>query len=190
MRSYDGNGYRLIVIDEDDDMLHSIIIGPGLVLCQSGRWRILPAYKNVAPIHVGPMQGVELQGYGMLERIEPGVISAVIDTGIYTYDNLQHAALLATIHVNQKPWGNELEVQSAQRRHQLKLITVDDGERTSEQYHREKDEVSIHVDCCSTVVHVPPMQTHRVVGPHTYFEASTYHPDDVVRLSDDYGRTS
>ena len=88
--------------------------------------------------------------------------------------------------IHHKPWGYEVEVMTNARRIQLKRLHIREGQRTSEQYHEMKDEVMVYMDGVGK--HVVPMEVHRVEGPADYFEASTYHPEDVVRTADDYGR--
>jgi len=39
-------------------------------------------------------------------------------------------------------------------------------------------------------IRIFPGERHRVTGPLQYLEISTYAPDDVVRLEDDYGRAT
>jgi len=101
-----------------------------------------------------------------------------------------------------KPWGGEyiMRINNAL----MKVIRVDDGHRTSLQYHREKHEVHWLLNGTGTLEGSPddiygrprpsppyvmsPGSIHRAVGPLLIFEMSTNHPDDVVRLEDDYRR--
>lgn len=108
-----------------------------------------------------------------------------------------------------KPWGREL-IYANTERYIGKIIEVEAGSRLSLQYHRHKDE-SIYVleGTLSLVIgesadalethdlpagsswHVRPGVVHRFAAPHgvvRVLEVSTPHPDDVVRVSDDYGR--
>lgn len=107
-----------------------------------------------------------------------------------------------------KPWGYELIVNTGLL--QLKFIHVDRGEECSLQYHEAKDEVIFIVGGDGHVlewyqhgrssgspirhlggsngVRIRPGVVHRSVGPLDLIEVSTYHPDDVVRLSDRYRR--
>lgn len=99
-----------------------------------------------------------------------------------------------------KPWGVMHEVHVPRRDLLIKQITVNAGHQTSKQFHQEKDELIIilggsgHVLINDEPHYAPPLirilpgTVHRVVGPLTYLELSTYHPNDVVRLEDDYGR--
>ncbi len=108
-----------------------------------------------------------------------------------------------------KPWGREV-IYAATELYIGKIIEIDQGARLSLQYHQRKDE-TIYVldgtlrlviggaeDALTTrdldpgaSVRVTPGQVHRYQAPHgpvRVLEVSTPHPDDVVRLSDDYGR--
>lgn len=113
-----------------------------------------------------------------------------------------------TAKVVTKNWGEERWL--AQGPFALKVIRVDPGQRTSLQYHEEKEEanfvltgagrlhyqdeqsrtiVSLAIER-GTVVHVRPGVVHRIeaVTPLLLIEASTPQLDDVVRLEDDWGR--
>jgi mannose-6-phosphate isomerase-like protein (cupin superfamily) len=107
-----------------------------------------------------------------------------------------------------KRWGRErwlVEYPFA-----MKVIEVDAGQRTSLQYHEEKEETNFVLAGTArlhyrddntgnvtsldlgpgTVVHVKPRVIHRIeaVTPLLLVEASTPQLDDVVRLEDDWGR--
>ena len=100
-----------------------------------------------------------------------------------------------------KPWGAEVIVDPSPFG-LLKLIDVEDGERTSLQSHNAKDEVIIPVEgeggvmvngtksiySVGNEVHIRPDMIHRTKGPTLFFEGSTYHPNDVIRHEDDYAR--
>jgi mannose-6-phosphate isomerase len=108
----------------------------------------------------------------------------------------------------EKPWGHE--VWWADTDHYAgKLLVVDAGHRLSVQLHREKDETSYVLSGKVLVLQGPSAEelTERVMEPgsswrnepglvHTFealedstvLEVSTPHLDDVVRLSDRYGR--
>ena len=109
-----------------------------------------------------------------------------------------------------KPWGREV-IYAQTELYIGKLIEIEQGQRLSLQYHRLKDE-TIHVleGTLSLVVgpapdalqtrdlqagcsaRITPGTVHRYAapyGPVRILEVSTPHPDDVVRLADDYGRT-
>lgn len=109
-----------------------------------------------------------------------------------------------------KPWGFE-EIFVHTDRYVGKLIHVDDQQRLSRQYHVVKDE-TIYVKSGEMVLEInspsdplyrqvvlregesfriAPGLVHRfcaLVGPVDIIEVSTPELDDVVRLSDDYGR--
>lgn len=114
----------------------------------------------------------------------------------------------ADVDLVRKPWGTERMFTT----HDfiLKIITINQGHRTSLQYHRRKEEL-IHVLSGSGGVHIypkdkfdpqgnymkvgegervfiPPMNMHRSVGPVTLLEITSLENDDVVRVSDDYDR--
>lgn len=102
-----------------------------------------------------------------------------------------------------KPWGREIWWAEAPA-YLGKIIEVRAGHRLSLQYHREKletlhfyrgegrltvagEEVPIRPGLSVTV---QPGVPHRIAATTDLFilEASTSHPEDVVRLDDAYGR--
>jgi len=108
----------------------------------------------------------------------------------------------------QKPWGYELWF--AETKHYIgKILFVRAGSRLSLQYHISKDE-SIYLykgrmefwsgtsvnSLNKTILeegearHIPPGLLHRfcALTDCFIFEVSTPHPDDVVRVEDDYDR--
>jgi len=107
-----------------------------------------------------------------------------------------------------KPWGHEL-IWAHTERYVGKLLVIETGRRLSFQYHEAKDEW-IHVlegrllltleDDAGTVAdrelgagegaRVPTGRRHRytAIERATLIEVSTPELDDVVRLSDDFGR--
>ena len=105
-----------------------------------------------------------------------------------------------------KPWGHEEMLFWGE--YVVKLLHIRAGHRLSLQYHIEKTETLmvhrgialIYLDGESRiyrageVIHVPAGVEHRIAagghGDVDIFEVSTPQLDDVVRLSDDYGRTS
>ena len=110
--------------------------------------------------------------------------------------------------VVEKPWGRETTLE-ANEHYAFKKLEMNAGHRCSLQYHAEKHEtIYVHngilqvttgdtVDNLSDrilkegdVIIIPPGQIHRMKAIETaiYLEASTPHMNDVVRLSDDYGR--
>ncbi len=111
-------------------------------------------------------------------------------------------------HVD-KPWGNEL-IWAHTDRYVGKIITIDPGKRLSLQYHELKDEslivlegtLRLHLEGDDGEIRLhdlEPGENSRIpVGKKHRFEAldkqvrlvevSTPEIDDVVRLSDDFGR--
>lgn len=112
-----------------------------------------------------------------------------------------------------RPWGNMMEISAPKCDFTLKWLEVHDGARTSLQFHRYKYEMLIFVGqgtgfaeiqadvtadptvdamlkrVTETCAVIPPLTAHRVTGPLTYLEVSTYDDDtDTIRLADDYGR--
>jgi quercetin dioxygenase-like cupin family protein len=107
-----------------------------------------------------------------------------------------------------KPWGHEIWWANTDH-YAGKLLVVDAGHRLSVQLHREKDETSYLLSGKLLVLQGPSADelTERVIEPggswrnepgvvhtlealedSTVLEVSTPHLDDVVRLSDRYGR--
>lgn len=115
--------------------------------------------------------------------------------------------------VQVKPWGQETIFAAGQHGYVGKLIAVRAGQSLSLQYHDEKDETLLVVSGEALVetgptqeglvsrrlrvgecVHLPATVLHRVtaVGDLVFAEVSSAAPgwrEDVVRLSDRYGRT-
>ena len=110
-----------------------------------------------------------------------------------------------------KPWGREIIY--AHSEHYLgKVIEISEGHRLSLQAHVEKDEtiyvlegrLALTVGSAPETVQTRGMEpgeafriragtVHRFAAPHgavRILEVSTPHPDDVVRFSDDYGRSA
>ena len=109
-----------------------------------------------------------------------------------------------------KPWGHEL-IFAHTARYAGKLLCIRKGHRLSKQYHVRKEEtfflqagrVRVELeapDGTARVVilepgealHLVPGTRHRTeaMEESVIFEVSTPELDDVVRLSDDYGRTA
>lgn len=108
----------------------------------------------------------------------------------------------------EKPWGNE-EIWADCRSYLGKIITINPGCRLSRQYHVHKEE-TIRVlhgllllevgegEQIETsrmhqgeIFHVEPGTIHRFCAENeivVLLEVSTYYPDDVVRIDDDYKR--
>ena len=106
-----------------------------------------------------------------------------------------------------KPWGYELRFICTDR-YAGKVLVIHAGHQLSLQYHEHKDEAIFiqegtlelvldrEGECVETLQpgdsrHLPPGTVHRfrAVTDCTLFEVSTPEMDDVVRISDDYGRT-
>ena len=109
-----------------------------------------------------------------------------------------------------KPWGYEL-VWANTDRYLGKVLHVNKGEALSLQYHERKDEFQYVVAGCVDIeiggedgaltthrmrpgdtLHIKPGTRHRLtaIEDTDIFEVSTPEGDDVVRLSDRYGRAS
>ena len=120
---------------------------------------------------------------------------------------------ITTSAIQVKPWGNEVLFAAGENHYVGKIITVHAGQALSLQYHDRKDE-TIRVmsgeatlehgpsaDLLSTrvmrpgdTVHLAPSVVHRLtaITDTVLVEVSTAGPgwrDDVVRLSDRYGRS-
>lgn len=108
----------------------------------------------------------------------------------------------------EKPWGYEL-IWARTDRYVGKILHVDAGHVLSCQYHNVKDE-TMHVlrgelilrlghgdglterrFVAGESVHIPPTMVHQIeaVTDTDVLEASTPELDDLVRLSDRYGRS-
>jgi mannose-6-phosphate isomerase len=106
--------------------------------------------------------------------------------------------------VVEKPWGREIWYADHDK-YAGKVLEVTAGQRLSLQKHAIKEEtlylLSGHVTLTfgdaqydwlpGTLVHIPTGTVHRfeAVEDSVLLEVSTPHLDDVIRLSDDYGRT-
>jgi len=112
--------------------------------------------------------------------------------------------------VIEKPWGKEevIEINSV---YMVKRLTLHKGERCSLQYHNKKKEtiyvltgklniytgenkeqLSVKEYLPNESITIEPGVIHRMeaVEESIYLEASTPEMDDVVRLSDDYERST
>lgn len=107
----------------------------------------------------------------------------------------------------EKPWGSETWV-AVNEHYAFKVIRLNNGSRTSLQYHNFKEEhiylwegkllvEEDHGDILETVeynageiMHNPPLAKHRLlaVEDSVFFEVSTPQLDDVIRVEDDYQR--
>ena len=111
--------------------------------------------------------------------------------------------------VVEKPWGREV-IYASNELYIGKIIEINEGARLSLQLHEQKDETIYVLDGTLRLVigdsvdtlttrdlaegvsfRVQTGQVHRYQAPHgsvRVLEVSTPHPNDVVRLEDDYGR--
>jgi len=108
----------------------------------------------------------------------------------------------------EKPWGNEM-IWAETEKYIGKILNVRAGQMLSLQYHENKDEslyvrtgkidVLIQDEHGNMITHtiqqyrgirIPPKTIHRIIAviDSEILEVSTAHPDDVVRLEDQYGR--
>ena len=111
--------------------------------------------------------------------------------------------------VVEKPWGREV-IYASNELYIGKIIEINEGARLSLQLHEQKDETIYVLDGTLRLVigesvdtlrsrdlsegvsfRVQTGQVHRYQAPYgsvRVLEVSTPHPNDVVRLEDDYGR--
>jgi len=102
----------------------------------------------------------------------------------------------------EKPWGREIWL-AEEPEYLGKILEIRKGERSSLQYHKEKKETMYVLKGRLKIVNdseiileegdsitLSPGDVHRLVPEEdvTIIEVSTYHPEDVVRLKDDYQR--
>ena len=113
------------------------------------------------------------------------------------------------VTVVEKPWGREV-IYASNELYIGKIIEINEGARLSLQLHEQKDETIYVLDGTLRLVigdsvdtlrsrdlsegvsfRVQAGQVHRYQAPFgsvRVLEVSTPHPNDVVRLEDDYGR--
>lgn len=116
--------------------------------------------------------------------------------------------LLMSTYID-KPWGYEIIFANTPQ-YVGKILFVKGGHKLSLQFHRFKDEtvflksgkitLEMHKDNAIVLtrmqpgasIHIAPGTIHRIIAEEDseVLEASTSELDDVVRLEDDYGRTS
>lgn len=108
--------------------------------------------------------------------------------------------LMSSHRTDRRPWGVMCWLDAPSFDLTVKHLTVRAGERTSLQYHKAKDELLVILGgdgwvevetyrCSEGMVRIKPHKVHRVVGPLSYLEVSTYDDDtDTCRLADDHGR--
>lgn len=109
-----------------------------------------------------------------------------------------------------KPWGHELHFALVDGKYCGKVLHIDEGQALSLQYHEQKEETvsvqsgRLHFEVGKSEddlesfellpgesVHLLPGTRHRMTALEdtVVLEASTTELDDVVRLSDRYGRS-
>lgn len=104
----------------------------------------------------------------------------------------------------EKPWGHE-EILETNPQYTVKRLLMRKGHQCSYQYHEKKKET---IYCLNGNLHIvgqneekilkkgeyvtiPPFEKHRMKAVEEdvlYLECSTSELDDIVRISDDYGR--
>ena len=110
----------------------------------------------------------------------------------------------------EKPWGHEIR-WAINEKYLGKILRIEAGHKLSRQYHEVKDEtiyvldgtlvmelgkgkdIETRVMMKGTSYRVKPKTIHRFAAPSggcTLIEVSTPEIDDVVRIEDDYGRSS
>ena len=110
----------------------------------------------------------------------------------------------------EKPWGHE-EIWAECEAYVGKILVIRAGHRLSLQHHEVKEEtvrlqsgcmelelqaddgsMEVHLLNPGDVFHIHPGRKHRMhaIEDCEVFEVSTNHLNDVVRHSDDYGRSS
>lgn len=119
----------------------------------------------------------------------------------------RESGILEPIHVD-KPWGWE-KLLVLNPKYCMKILHVREGQRLSIQYHERKmetlycisgkgiallgvreDDLDEHDLAPGSLIHISPRTIHAFEATEdlTLVEASTPEVDDVVRLSDRYGR--
>ncbi len=107
-----------------------------------------------------------------------------------------------SVRYEKRPWGFMEELGAPNFGLTVKYLFVGDDERTSLQYHREKDELLYilcgngavqvgdrYVQAPGKLIRIKPGVVHRVEGHLEYLEISSYDDGtDTVRLEDDYDR--
>lgn len=111
----------------------------------------------------------------------------------------------------QKPWGHE-KIWAETQSYTGKILVIEPGHKLSRQYHNLKEETFLVLEGTLTLeigaenilvlhlkegatYHCPPGLVHRMFNddsmnylPIKIMEVSTSHPNDIVRLEDDYDR--
>jgi mannose-6-phosphate isomerase len=130
-------------------------------------------------------------------------------TGGTDTSDAAHRRWVRATQIVDKPWGHEFIFANVPGGFTGKELHVRAGQSLSLQYHERKEEVlavrsgRIQLEIGESVeqldrieltpgesVRIPPGLVHRTTAleDSVVLEASTYHPDDVVRLDDMYGR--
>ncbi len=113
------------------------------------------------------------------------------------------------MRIVKKPWGHE-EIWAETPNYLGKVLVIEPGHKLSRQYHNLKEETFLVASGILTLeigadeersifilregdsFHCPAKTIHRMINADILsvriIEVSTYHPDDVVRLEDDYQR--
>jgi mannose-6-phosphate isomerase len=108
-----------------------------------------------------------------------------------------------TAELDERPWGFMQALNAPDANLTVKYLFVADGHRTSLQVHEHKDEVmfifsgsgfaevgGVRREGSGALIRIHPGAVHRVTGPLSYLEVSSYDDGtDTIRLEDDYGRT-
>ncbi|MFB9985738.1 cupin domain-containing protein [Mesorhizobium kowhaii] len=123
---------------------------------------------------------------------------------------VEHVATAKTVT---KGWGEERWLVNEKARFGFKIIHIKAGQRTSLQYHECKEEANLvlngngvlfyteqqQMEClreidlsAGDIVHILPGMVHRIEAENdiTLVECSTPELDDVIRLEDDWNRSS
>lgn len=189
VRQHAGNGYTMLDIYSANRM--SAVLRPGAVYVYSGAV-LSGKTTTTAATTINAGEGAEVLS-PVVVTLRPGT-RIITATSSEPYDPLfidasQNPSRIVKqdLLVHHKPWGYEVEVPTEAKEIQLKRLHIREGQATSLQFHHEKDEIMVDIED-GDAMHVPPLSQHRRTGPADYFEASTHHPDDVVRLHDKYGR--
>lgn len=107
--------------------------------------------------------------------------------------------------IKKKPWGEETLIELTEN-YAVKRLYIKSGEQTSYQYHREKEETFIviggegivhiegedHIIKSGDVLTIHPKKKHTTIAIKnlSIIEISSPEINDVVRLSDKYGRVT
>ena len=114
-------------------------------------------------------------------------------------------------NINDAPWGNHEIISTSSRGFKVKKINVNPGHQLSLQYHKHRSEHWIIVSGTALVelddassqckigdhIYIPALSKHRIKNTSddilTFIEVNLggyIEEDDIVRISDNYGRTS